>query len=71
MSSVNGAAGQRSGWAETGRRLVETPRALAVAGALLGLFAVSESIARAAVTGASAQVGLALVLVALASTRPP
>ncbi len=70
MSSVTGAAGWRSDWAETGRRLVEAPRAPAVAGALLGLFAVSESIARAAVTGASGQVGLALVLLALATTLP-
>jgi signal transduction histidine kinase len=70
MNSVHGAPGSHGGWAETGRRLVEAPRAPAVAGALLGLFAVSESIARAAVTGASAQVGLALVLLALATTLP-
>jgi signal transduction histidine kinase len=70
MISVNEAPGWRGGWAETGRRLVEAPHAPAVAGALLGAFAVSESIARAAVTGASAQVGLALVLLALATTLP-
>jgi signal transduction histidine kinase len=63
-------AGWRSDWAEIGRRLVEAPRASAGAGALLGLFAVSESIARAALTGATAQVGLALVLLALATTLP-
>jgi signal transduction histidine kinase len=41
-----------------------------VTGALLGLLAVTESIARAGATGASAQFGLALTLMALSTTVP-
>jgi signal transduction histidine kinase len=41
-----------------------------VTGAVLGLLALTESIARAAATGATAQFGLALALVALATTLP-
>jgi signal transduction histidine kinase len=60
----------RQGWPDAGRRLASAPLAPPVAGGVLGLLALAESIARAAATGASAQVGLALALLALATTLP-
>jgi signal transduction histidine kinase len=60
----------RSGWADTGRRLAAAPHAPAVAGALLGLLAATESITRAAGTGASTQFALVLFLLALSTTLP-
>ncbi len=70
----NGSVGEArdwwKGWAERGRQLASAQQALTVAGAALGLLALAESIARAAVTGATAQFGLALALVALATTLP-
>jgi signal transduction histidine kinase len=50
--------------------LASAPQTPAVTGALLGLLAVTESIARAAATGATAQFGLALTLMALSTTVP-
>jgi signal transduction histidine kinase len=64
-------AGDRPGrWADTGRRIAAAPHAPAVAGALLGLLGATESIARAAVTGVSAQFALVLGLLALSTTLP-
>ena len=47
-----GTAGN-GGWAERGRRIAASPHAPAVAGALLGLAAMTEAIARGADTGMS------------------
>jgi signal transduction histidine kinase len=60
----------RTGWRDEGRRLASARLAPPVAGAALGLLAWIESIARAAATGESVQVGLALALLALATTLP-
>src|SRR5207249_10453015 len=60
----------RSRWADRGRRLAAAPQAPAVAGVLLALFAVTESIARSAVSGAGVQFALVLCLLALSTTLP-
>ena len=70
MIYVSQARGWRSGWAEAGRRIVAAPQAPAVAGALLGLLAVAESIVRSAVAGVGAQLALVLCLLALSTTLP-
>jgi signal transduction histidine kinase len=46
MVSVSSVGAWRGGWADKGRRIAAAPHAPAAAGALLGLFAVAESIAR-------------------------
>jgi signal transduction histidine kinase len=58
--------GRRTG----GRRVAASRGSPAIVGALLGLLAVLEAIARAAVIGVSAQVGLVLGVLALATTLP-
>jgi signal transduction histidine kinase len=58
------------GWAGTRRRIAAAPLAPAVAGSLLGLSAVSESIARAGSGGASGNALFALLLLGLAGTLP-
>ena len=66
-----GTAGDRSGgWPERGRRFAASPHAPAVAGALLGIAAMTEAIARGAGTGMSA-VGLVGVCALAASTTVP
>lgn len=60
----------RSGWAGTGRRIAGPPQAAAVAGLLLGVLAVAEWLARAASTGASAEVALLGLLLCLSTTLP-
>ena len=66
-----GTAGDRSGgWPDRGRRFAASPHAPAVAGALLGLAAMSEAIARGADTKMSA-VGLVGVCALAASTTVP
>jgi signal transduction histidine kinase len=70
MSYVSRAGDWRSGWADMGRRIVATSQAPAVAGALLGLLAVAESIARSAGADVSAQFALVLCLLALSTTLP-
>ena len=70
MIYVSLAGDWRSGWADKGRRIAAAPQAPAVAGALLGLLAVAETIARAAGTGVSAQFTLVLCLLALSTTLP-
>jgi signal transduction histidine kinase len=66
-----GTAGDRSGeWPDRGRRFAASPHAPAVAGALLGLAAMTEAIARGASTGMSA-VGLVGVCALAASTTVP
>jgi signal transduction histidine kinase len=70
MIYVSRAGDWRSGWADKGRRVAAAPHAPAVAGALLGLAAVTESIARIAGTGVSAQFALVLYLLALSTTLP-
>ena len=70
MTYVSRAGGWRRGWAGTGRRIAAAPQAPAVAGALLGLLAVAESVARSAVAGVSAQLALASLLLALSTTLP-
>jgi signal transduction histidine kinase len=52
------------------RRLVESPHAPVVGGALLGLAAVAESVVRAVVVGVPPQLGLVLCLFALSTTLP-
>src|SRR5690242_19891268 len=59
------------GWAGRGRRIAAAPLTPAVSGALLGIFAVAETLARAAETGVTpGPTRLALVLAALATTVP-
>ena len=58
------------GWPERGRRFAASPHAPAVAGALLGIAAMTEAIARGASTGMSA-VGLVGVCALAASTTVP
>ena len=74
MSHVSRAGDWRSGWADRGRRLAAAPHAPAVAGALLGLLAAAEAVARAAGTRASAQSLvlwlLAVSILALSTTLP-
>jgi len=66
-----GTAGDRSSeWPDRGRRLAASPHAPAVAGAVLGLAAMTEAIARGASTGMSA-VGLVGVCALAASTTVP
>jgi signal transduction histidine kinase len=70
MISMNRAGDRPNGWADKGRRIAAAPQAPAVAGALLGLLAVAETIVRAARAGASAQFTLVLCLLALSTTLP-
>ena len=74
MIYVSRAGDWRSGWAERGRRIAAAPHAPAVAGALLGLAAVIEALARAAGTRVSVQSLvlslLAVAVLALATTLP-
>jgi signal transduction histidine kinase len=70
MISMSRAGDRPSGWADKGRRIAAAPQAPAVAGAVLGLLAVAETIARAAGAGASAQFTLVLCLLALSTTLP-
>src|SRR5260370_42542081 len=66
-----GTAGDRSGeWPDRGQRFAASPHAPAVAGALLGLAALSEAIARGAGTKTGV-VGLAGVCALAASTTVP
>ena len=66
-----GTAGDRiGGWPERGRRFVASPQAPAVAGALLGLAAITEAIARGADSGMSVA-RLAGVCALAASTTVP
>ena len=66
-----GTAGDRSGgWPERGRRFAVSPHAPAVAGALLGIAAMTEAVARGASAGMSA-VGLVGVCALAASTTVP
>jgi len=70
MSYVGTADDWRSGWAERGRRMAASPHAAAVAGALLGLAAVTEALVRAADTKTSALTLVAAFLLALFTTVP-
>jgi signal transduction histidine kinase len=70
MSYVSRAGDWRSRWADRLRRAAAVSRAPAVAGALLAILAVSESIARAADTGQDAQFTLAVCFLALFTTLP-
>ena len=66
-----GTAGDRdSGWPERGRRIAASPAAPAVAGALLGLAAVTETIARDAGTRMSVASLVGLSALALFTTVP-
>ena len=66
-----GTTGDRGGgWPERGRRFAASPHAPAIAGALLGLAAMSEAIARGASTGMSVA-GLVGVCALAASTTVP
>jgi signal transduction histidine kinase len=67
---VLGAQDWRKEWPDKAQRLASNPLALPTVGVVLALFALAESIARAAATGATAQYGLALSLLALATTLP-
>jgi hypothetical protein len=69
--SYMGTAGDRGGgWPDRGRRFAASPRAPAVAGALLGIAAMTEAVARGAGSGMSA-VGLVGVCALAASTTVP
>jgi len=66
-----GTAGDRgSGWLERGRRIAASPAAPAVAGALLGLAAITETIARDAGTRISVASLVGLSALALFTTVP-
>ena len=66
-----GAAGDRSGgWPERGRRFAASPHAPAVTGALLGIAAMIEAIARGADTGMSAAGLVGVCALALFTTAP-
>jgi signal transduction histidine kinase len=58
------------GWADLARRIAAAPRAPAVAGALLGLLAATESVARSAGGASSGQLAVVHCLVALSTTVP-
>ena len=71
MIDMDTAAGDRGGgWPEKGRRFATSPHAPAVAGALLGLAAMTEAIVRGTSTGMS-MVGLVGVCALAASTTVP
>ena len=71
MIDMETAAGDRDGgWPEKGRRFAASPHAPAIAGALLGLAAMTEAIVRGASTGMS-MVGLVGVCALAASTTVP
>jgi signal transduction histidine kinase len=75
MKNMGRAGDWRGGWADWGQRIAAASQAPAVAGALLGLAAVTESIVRAAAAGSSMRSTLvlgmlALSVLALATTVP-
>ena len=64
-------AGERGGgWPERGRRFAASPHAPAVTGAVLGLAAMSEAIARGAGAGMSAAGLVGVCALALFTTVP-
>jgi signal transduction histidine kinase len=66
-----GTAGDRiGGWQERGRRFVASPQAPAVAGALLGLAAMTEAIARGVGTGMSVASLVGVCALAASTTVP-
>jgi signal transduction histidine kinase len=66
-----GTAGDRGGgWPERGRRFAASPHAPAVAGALLGLAAMTEALTRGAGTGMSAAGLIGMCALALFTTVP-
>jgi signal transduction histidine kinase len=70
MSYVGTIGDGRSGWADRGRTMTASPHATAVAGALLGVAAVTEALVRAADTKTSALTLVAAFLLALFTTVP-
>jgi signal transduction histidine kinase len=70
MIDMGMAGDQGGGWLERGRRFAASPRAPVVAGALLGIAAMTEAVARGAGAGMSA-VGLVGVCALAASTTVP
>jgi signal transduction histidine kinase len=70
MSYVGTIGDWRGGWADRGHRMAASPHAAAVAGALLGLAAVTEALVRAADTKTSALTLVAAFLLALFTTVP-
>ncbi len=71
MSEVDAVGDGRGSWAARGQRIAAAPLAPAIAGALLGVLAVAETLTRAAGTAAApGPTRLALVLAALATTVP-
>jgi signal transduction histidine kinase len=71
MSLVGHVEQVRIGWVAAGRRIAAAPQAPAVAGAVLGLSAVTESITRVAIQGGSLQSALlVLSLISLPTTVP-
>ncbi len=61
---------RQGGWADTGRRIAAVPHPAAVAGALLGLAAVTEALARGVDTGTGALSLVAVSALALFTTVP-
>lgn len=70
MIAMSRAGDWQSRWADTGRRVAAAPHASTFAGAALASLALAEAITRAALTGRSMQVALALCFLALATTLP-
>jgi signal transduction histidine kinase len=70
MSEVDAVGDWYGGWAGRGRRIAAAPLAPAVSGALLGILAVAQTLARTSGSAAAGPTRLALVVTALASTVP-
>jgi signal transduction histidine kinase len=71
MSEVDAVGDWYGGWAGRGRRIAAAPAAPAMSGALLGVLAVAETLARTTGTGIPpGPTRLALVVAALATTVP-
>jgi signal transduction histidine kinase len=70
MTYVGTADASATRWVERGKRIAMAPHAPAIAGALLGLAAVVESVARQAGTGATGPYVVLLCLLSLATAAP-
>ena len=70
MIDMGTAADRSGGWPERGRRFAASPHAPAVTGALLGIAALTEAIARGAGTGMSAAGLVGVCALALFTTVP-
>ena len=70
MIDMSTAGDRGGGWPERGRRFAASPHAPAVAGALLGLAAMTEALIRGADAGMSAADLIGMCTLALFTTAP-